>query len=83
MGNPGRPYKNEYKTDTIFSVRMRELMHERDVETKELAIVLRMSREAVGQWRRGVCAPSLPCLAEICDILDVSADYLIGRTDER
>ena len=77
----GRPVKNFYKTDTSFSVRLREVMNIRDVPTKELAAELRMSREAVGQWRRGVCEPSFEMLADICRELDVSADYLLGITD--
>ena len=36
--------------------------------------MLNVDRTLVSQWERGVCEPSLECLAEICRILNISSD---------
>lgn len=74
----GRLVKNNYATDTPFSIRLRGVMEMRDVNIKTMAAELRMSKEAVAQWRRGACAPCIDMIADICRLLNVSADYLIG-----
>ncbi len=78
MKKAGRPTKKTYETDTPFSRRLRNMMENRDITTKEMAGELRVSREAVGSWRRGKCEPSIEILADICKVLNVSADYMLG-----
>ena len=55
-------------------------------ETKQLTQIqvannLKISRGAYANYEQGVHEPSLEMLRKICDLLDISADYLIGRID--
>ena len=48
----------------------------------------RMSKESgipnrmIGRWKNGEIYPSAENLIKIADYLDVSVDYLLGRTDK-
>ena len=42
---------------------------------------LRIGRACYAHYEQGVREPTLALLKAICDLLDISADYLIGRTD--
>lgn len=43
---------------------------------------LMIDRTRYGKWESGKASPSFDMLASICVLLDVSADYLIGLTDD-
>jgi len=45
----------------------------------ELANKLNVSVPAVSQWEKGVAFPEFPKIYDICKILDVSIDDLLGR----
>jgi transcriptional regulator with XRE-family HTH domain len=45
-----------------------------------LAIKLDVSSSTVSMWERGDRDPDTAMLAKICDVLDCTADYLLGRT---
>jgi len=40
-----------------------------------------LSQPAVGKWEKNVSEPSLANLVKVADLLGVSTDYLLGRTD--
>lgn len=42
---------------------------------------LQIGRGCYAHYEQGVREPTLALLKEICDFFDVSADYLIGRSD--
>lgn len=48
----------------------------------ELALLMRVESNRVGEWERGKHAPNLATLAKIARALDTSTDYLLGVTDE-
>lgn len=45
--------------------------------------MLNMSQRSVAAWEAGERTPSFATLSDLADKLNVSVDYLIGRTDER
>lgn len=67
---------------TIFSKRLREERIMRNLTQKDLAIAAGITPNAVTMYETAKREPSFACLYKICDFLNVSADYLIGRTDE-
>jgi transcriptional regulator with XRE-family HTH domain len=48
---------------------------------KEMAIRLELSERAYQHYEAGTREPNITYLIAIADILDVSLDYLVGRTD--
>ena len=45
--------------------------------------MLNMSQRSVAAWEAGERTPSFATLSDLADKLNVSVDYLLGRTDER
>ena len=44
--------------------------------------LVNVSQRSVASWEAGERSPSIPTLCDLADKLDVSVDYLLGRTDE-
>lgn len=62
-------------------MRIRSLRTERSITIKEFAQNVGLTPQAVCNYEAGIREPSIEILKKICDFFDVSADYLIGRTD--
>lgn len=48
---------------------------------KELAKKLNVDESNITKWKKGENFPSLLIFYDLCQILDVSADYLLGLED--
>ena len=48
---------------------------------KEIAQKLRISESNITNWKKGENIPSLEVFYELCLLLEVSADYLLGLKD--
>lgn len=65
-----------------FSERLKELREKSEMTQVELAGILKITRQAVGNYEQGTRFPKdEKLLAQIADIFDVSLDYLLGRVD--
>ena len=60
---------------------MKELREEKDMKQSDLAKILECSSSAIGMYEQGRRYVDLDGLKKIAEYFDVSADYLIGRTD--
>lgn len=67
----------------VFGDRLRRLRLERDLSQKELGAALGVGNTTVSQWETEVNEPGQDMLAKIAQHFGVTADYLIGRTDDR
>lgn len=65
----------------IFSQRIKELRVSRNLSLKEVAQIIDMSLMAYAHYEYGDRQPSIETIVKLCDLYDVPADYLIGRTD--
>ena len=65
----------------IFAERLKELRKEKSLTLKEVSTLLGMPLMTYANYEHGDREPSLATLNLLCDFYDVSADYLIGRTD--
>ncbi len=70
----------------VFAVRLREAMNFRNENQSSLAEKIRkkhgnITRQAISWYCRGQSKPDTDRLSWIADILNVSADYLLGFTD--
>jgi len=57
---------------------IKRLRRERDITQEQLAEYLNISVSAISQWECGKTAPDISLLAPLANILDVSADALLG-----
>lgn len=62
--------------------RFKEIVYYNNANQSELAKKLNVSKQCVSGYKSGKSVPSLDTLYEICIVLDVSADYLLGLTDK-
>lgn len=53
----------------------------RNITQKELATRLGLKQQQYARYEKGVNVMPITYLANICKILDVSADYILGLTD--
>lgn len=58
-----------------------DLRKERNYTQKELAKLLNISASCLSKYENGITQPPLDIIVQICDALNVSADYLLGRND--
>lgn len=67
--------------DVNFSKRLKQLRLEKGVTQKQICDWLQLSKNAYGNYEQGIREPSLETFSKLCDFFNVSADYLLGRTD--
>lgn len=61
--------------------RLKELRLERKLSQKQVAEYLGISTRAYSHYEIGDREPSISLLVKLCDLFEVTADYLIGRAD--
>lgn len=49
---------------------------------REVSSFLSVSESCYSNYEQGIREPSIAVIKEICDFYNISADYLIGRSDE-
>lgn len=64
-----------------FASKLRDLRTERGILQKQAADEMKISRTAYSNYEQGIREPSYDVLKIICLYYGVSADYLIGITD--
>lgn len=62
--------------------RIKESRKLKNITQKDLASALSVTKSAVSLWEKGTREPDISTLRKIAEILEVSVDYLIGKTDE-
>ncbi|MCI7061412.1 MAG: helix-turn-helix domain-containing protein [Lachnospiraceae bacterium] len=65
-----------------FGERLRDLRHEKHMTQKQLADKLDLSKGTISAYEQGKKYPSIEVLIKLCNILQVSADYLLGLSDD-
>lgn len=62
-------------------MRLKELRKGRNITQLKMAMDLNMSQNTISRYENGEREPGLEELVRIADYLDVSIDYLLGRTE--
>ena len=65
-----------------FRERFNELIKNSGKSQVQIAEEINVSKQCVSDYKSGKSCPSLETLCLICKCLEVSADYLLGLTDE-
>lgn len=66
----------------ILAQRLIKLRSERKLSRREVAICTGITERTYQRYENAERDPSAPVLLALADYYDVSADYLLGRTDE-
>ena len=67
----------------ILAERLIKLRSERKISRREVATYTGMTERTYQRYENAERDPSAPALLALADFYDVSADYLLGRTNER
>ena len=66
----------------MFGENLKQLREQSGIKQSALAHDVGVSRSAINAWEMGVSMPSVANLLVLCQIFHVSADYLLGLTDD-
>ena len=66
---------------TQFSIKIKEIRKAKKLTQKQMAELLNTTERNYQYYESGAREPNLETFVSISDILDVSADYLLGRSD--
>lgn len=66
---------------TTFSDRLKMLRLSHDMTQNDLAKRISVNKQTISQYERGVRRPDLDTLGRLCDVFNVSSDYMLGETD--
>jgi transcriptional regulator with XRE-family HTH domain len=61
--------------------RLKQLRIENGLKLKEVAAALNVTIRSINRYEDGTREPSIDILVKFCKLYDVSADYLVGLTD--
>ena len=62
-------------------MRLKEIRKSKGISQLKMAIDLNTSQNTISRYETGNREPCINDLIKIADYLDVSIDYLVGRTD--
>ena len=66
-----------------FGKRLKEIRIERGLRQEDIGAIVHVGKSTVSQWENNVHVPDIETIAKIASHLNVSIDYLLGRTDIR
>ena len=64
-----------------FAERLKELRTERGFTLKQVSASLFIPLQTYANYEHGTREPPLDLLIAICDLYEITADYLLGRSD--
>jgi len=70
------------KDMSVFSRRLKELREEKGLTQEQLGEMLKISRKTISSYESGKAQPPMDTLHKLAKILNTSADYLLGLTDD-
>lgn len=66
-----------------FLRRLKDVREDADISQSQAAKLFGISRDALGRYERGERIPQVDFLCKFCARFNVSADYMLGRTEIR
>ncbi|WEV55007.1 helix-turn-helix transcriptional regulator [Leuconostocaceae bacterium ESL0723] len=65
----------------IFSERLKIVRKAKNLTQLQLAQKLNLSKRTVSAYEQGLSYPSLETFVKLCEMMETSADYLLGMSD--
>ncbi len=69
------------KKGATMHTRIKQSRIDKKLKLKDVALYLNTTVRTVSRYEDGTREPSIDTLKKLCDLYDVSADYLIGRSE--
>lgn len=66
-----------------YSEKIRLLRDEKGITQKELSRIVGMSPQTISKWEKGEVQLDFNSISKLCEYFDVSADFLLGRSEVR
>ncbi len=66
----------------IYTERLQWIRDCKNITQKEMAIMLNIKQQQYARYEKGINVMPITYLPKICTYLNISADYIIGLTDE-
>ncbi len=63
-------------------IRIKELREERNFTQQQIAQAIGGTQSNIAKWEKGIVQPTADAIIKLSIFFNVSADYLLGRTDE-
>ena len=67
----------------VFCERFKNELEESELTQNDIARRCGIDSSCITQYKQGKSMPSIKTLFELCSVLDVSADYLLGLSDRK
>jgi transcriptional regulator with XRE-family HTH domain len=64
-----------------FSTRLKEIRREKKLTQEQLGQKVNVTKVSISGYESGNRTPDMDTLQKIADVLEISVDYLLGRTD--
>jgi len=65
----------------IFGERLKEIRIEKHLHQSDIAKMLHVSTNTIHAWEKDKQEPSMANILKLSELLEVSLDYLFGKTD--
>ncbi len=65
----------------MYGQRLRELRYEKKLSQRALAEILGVTQKDISRYELEQIEPNIGMIVKICDYFEVTADFLLGRTD--
>ena len=62
----------------IFGERLRKIRQDNDYSQQEIAKIFNVSKMTISAWETNKQEPNIDCIKRLCNLFNVTADYLIG-----
>ena len=68
-------------TKEIFGIRLRDLRRQNGYTIEQFALKIGVAKSTIGYYENENRMPDIEILSRICDVFNVPADYMLGRTN--
>ena len=65
----------------MYGQRLRELRYEKKLSQRALAEILGVTQKDISRYELEQIEPNIGMIVKICDYFEITADFLLGRTD--
>lgn len=65
-----------------FAQRLKSLRNEKNYSQREMAALLNVVQVSYLRWEQGKTEPNINNICRLCEIFNVSSDYLLGLEDD-
>lgn len=66
----------------MYGNRLKELRKEQNITQSNLAKILNVTQDSISLWEKNKRVPDTQYIVQLADYFNVSADYLLGRSDD-